>query len=83
LIHFKNKSDFGFVKTELLHFLLKPADGQPIVGPSKDMVLGVYYLTVMQEGLKGEGKAFSSMEEVERAYDLDYVDRNQVSNLED
>lgn len=54
--------------------LLKPADGHPIVGPSKDMVLGVYYLTVMQDGQKGEGKVFSSMEEVERAFDLDYVD---------
>ena len=54
--------------------LLKPADGHPIVGPSKDMVLGVYYLTVMQDGQKGEGKVYSSMEEVERAFDLDYVD---------
>jgi DNA-directed RNA polymerase subunit beta' len=53
--------------------LLKPADGHPIVGPSKDMVLGVYYLTVMQEGLKGEGKVFGSLEEVEQAYDLGYV----------
>ena len=50
--------------------LLKPADGHPIVGPSKDMVLGVYYLTVMQEDLKGEGKVFGSLEEVEQAYDL-------------
>jgi DNA-directed RNA polymerase subunit beta' len=54
--------------------LLKPADGHPIVGPSKDMVLGVYYLTVMQDGMKGEGKLFSSMEEVERAFDLGFVD---------
>ena len=53
--------------------LLKPADGHPIVGPSKDMVLGVYYLTVMEDGQKGEGKVFSRMEEVERAYDLGYV----------
>jgi DNA-directed RNA polymerase subunit beta' len=53
--------------------LLKPADGHPIVGPSKDMVLGVYYLTVMQDGRKGEGKIFADMDEVERAFDLDYV----------
>jgi DNA-directed RNA polymerase subunit beta' len=32
--------------------LLKPADGQPIVGPSKDMVLGVYYLTMMETAVK-------------------------------
>jgi DNA-directed RNA polymerase subunit beta' len=54
--------------------LLKPADGHPIVGPSKDMVLGVYYLTVAQDGLKGEGKVFTSMEEVEQACELGYVD---------
>jgi DNA-directed RNA polymerase subunit beta' len=53
--------------------LLKPADGHPIVGPSKDMVLGVYYLTVMLDGLKGEGKIFSSLEEVERALDLGFI----------
>ena len=54
--------------------LLKPADGQPIVGPSKDMVLGVYYLMLMRDGLKGEGRTFSSLEEVEMAYELGYVD---------
>ncbi|MCA9937918.1 MAG: DNA-directed RNA polymerase subunit beta' [Anaerolineales bacterium] len=54
--------------------LLKPSDGRPIVGPSKDMVLGIYYLTVMHGGLKGEGKMFSNMDEVERAYDLGYID---------
>jgi DNA-directed RNA polymerase subunit beta' len=54
--------------------LLKPADGHPIIGPSKDMVLGVYYLTVMYDGRKGEGKYYSSLDEVERAYDLGYVD---------
>ncbi|MEW5986771.1 MAG: DNA-directed RNA polymerase subunit beta' [Chloroflexota bacterium] len=56
------------------HNLLKPADGQPIVGPSKDMVLGVYYLTTIHPGRKGEGKLFSSMEEVEMAYALGRVD---------
>ncbi|MBK8906116.1 MAG: DNA-directed RNA polymerase subunit beta' [Anaerolineaceae bacterium] len=54
--------------------LLKPSDGQPIVGPSKDMVLGVYYLTLMVDGRKGEGSTFGSMEEVETAYELGYVD---------
>jgi len=61
--------------------LLKPSDGHPIVGPSKDMVLGVYYLTVMQDGLKGEGKVFTNMDEVERAFDLDYVDIHAKINL--
>jgi DNA-directed RNA polymerase subunit beta' len=54
--------------------LLKPANGEPVVGPSKDMVLGVYYLTLMQEGKRGEGKIFSSAEEVETAYELGIVD---------
>ncbi len=58
--------------------LLKPADGEPIVGPSKDMVLGVYYLTVlppMPEGVtrKGEGRAFVDLDDVEMAYALGQV----------
>ncbi len=54
--------------------LLKPADGQPIVGPSKDMVLGVYYITLMRDGRNGEGRVFSSLDEVEMAYELDHID---------
>ena len=56
--------------------LLKPADGEPIVTPSKDMVLGVYYLTMTIEGrtFRGEGRAFSDMDEVEMAYALGQVD---------
>ena len=44
--------------------LLNPANGQPIVFPSQDMVLGIYYLTRSREGAKGEGKRFSSVDEV-------------------
>ncbi|MCC6601732.1 MAG: DNA-directed RNA polymerase subunit beta' [Anaerolineae bacterium] len=62
--------------------LLKPSDGQPIVGPSKDMVLGVYYLTLMVDGRKGEGSIFGSMEEVETAYELGYVDIHAKIKLE-
>jgi DNA-directed RNA polymerase subunit beta' len=55
--------------------LLKPADGEPIVGPTKDMVLGVYYLTMDVEGKehRGAGRAFADMDEVEMAYALDQV----------
>ena len=53
--------------------LLRPANGEPEVGPSKDMVLGCYYLTMEQAGVKGEGKAFSSPEEVDLAYQLGVV----------
>ncbi len=38
--------------------LLKPSSGEPIVGPSKDMVMGVYYLTVMDERLRHERKIY-------------------------
>ncbi len=42
--------------------LLKPADGEPIISPSKDMVLGVYYLTMMQKANhKGDGRAFCGL----------------------
>jgi DNA-directed RNA polymerase subunit beta' len=56
--------------------LLKPADGEPVVGPSKDMVLGVYYLTMQVANKKhrGEGRAFADMDEVELAYALDQVE---------
>jgi len=55
--------------------LLKPADGEPIISPSKDMVLGVYYLTMPQKAAhRGDGRAFADMDEVELAYDLDQVD---------
>ncbi len=47
--------------------LLKPASGEPTVAPTKDMVLGCHYLTSEKPGAKGEGKAFSSTEEVETA----------------
>ncbi|MHC1784488.1 MAG: DNA-directed RNA polymerase subunit beta' [Anaerolineaceae bacterium] len=55
--------------------LLKPADGEPIISPSKDMVLGVYYLTVHdQRPHKGDGRVFYDGDEVEMAYSLDQVD---------
>jgi DNA-directed RNA polymerase subunit beta' len=55
--------------------LLKPADGEPIISPSKDMVLGVYYLT-KQDDLKhkGMGRIFANMDEVELALSLERVD---------
>jgi DNA-directed RNA polymerase subunit beta' len=54
--------------------LLKPADGEPIIGPSKDMVLGVYYLTKADErAFIGEDRIFGSIEEVEMAYSMDQV----------
>ncbi|MEA5161980.1 DNA-directed RNA polymerase subunit beta' [Cereibacter johrii] len=47
--------------------VLSPANGAPIIVPSQDMVLGLYYTTMERRGMKGEGMAFSSVEEVEHA----------------
>ncbi len=53
--------------------VLKPADGHPIIGPSKDMCLGLYYMT-MDGRESGEPKrAFTDIDEVERAYELGLV----------
>jgi DNA-directed RNA polymerase subunit beta' len=54
--------------------LLKPSSGEPIVGPSKDMVLGCYYMTVENPDGKGAGKHFFDPDEVKLAYDLGVVD---------
>lgn len=54
--------------------LLKPASGEPIVDPNKDMVLGCYYLTQEEEGAEGEGKVFGNLDEVELAHSLGHVD---------
>ncbi len=53
--------------------LLKPASGEPIVGPSKDMVLGCYYLTVEDTDAIGAGKTFGNYDEVLLAYELGHV----------
>jgi len=48
--------------------ILVPSSGRPIVTPNQDMVIGMYYLTSVKEGAKGEGRYFGSMEEVLHAY---------------
>jgi DNA-directed RNA polymerase subunit beta' len=54
--------------------LLNPANGYPIVIPTQDMVLGINYLTRVRPGAKGEGKYYSSIEEVLMAIDARSVD---------
>jgi DNA-directed RNA polymerase subunit beta' len=63
--------------------LLKPANGEPIVGPTKDMLLGIYYLTmdVEDKGQKGAGRAFSNLEEVEMAYSLGQLEIHSPINV--
>jgi len=54
--------------------LLKPASGEPIISPGKDMVLGVYYLTQEpNRPEKGDGRAFANIDEVILAYQLGQV----------
>ncbi|MCP3922217.1 MAG: DNA-directed RNA polymerase subunit beta' [Desulfobacterales bacterium] len=49
--------------------ILSPANGQPIIVPTQDIVLGIYYMTRIVEGCPGEGSYFSSPAEVRNAYD--------------
>jgi DNA-directed RNA polymerase subunit beta' len=54
--------------------LLNPANGTPVVFPSQDIVLGIYYLSKDKTGAKGEGKRFSGVDEVFLALDADGID---------
>ena len=54
--------------------ILAPANGEPIIVPSQDIVLGLYYLTRERIAAKGEGMKFSDVDEVRRAYDSGSVD---------
>src|SRR5688500_9502502 len=49
--------------------ILKPADGKPVTMPTQDMVIGLYHLTHLTAGEKGEGRAFSSDAEARMAFD--------------
>ena len=49
--------------------ILSPANGEPIIVPTQDVVLGLYYMTRELMGAKGEGMVFSDVAEVRRAYD--------------
>ncbi len=54
--------------------LLKPADGHTVTMPSQDMILGLYYLTTVIDGAKGQGRVFSSLAEVAMALDRHEID---------
>jgi DNA-directed RNA polymerase subunit beta' len=55
------------------HNLLSPANGHPVVSPTQDIVLGVYYLTSVLEGAPGEGKFFDDEMDVLRSVDCDQI----------
>jgi len=53
--------------------VLSPANGEPIIVPSQDIVLGLYYMTRERINSKGEGKVFADVKEVHRAYETGRV----------
>ncbi|GHU85437.1 DNA-directed RNA polymerase subunit beta' [Clostridia bacterium] len=53
--------------------LLKPSDGKPVVVPTQDMVLGIYYLTQERKGEKGEGYLYKNVDEAIMAYSSGYL----------
>ena len=53
--------------------VLSPANGAPIIVPSQDMILGLYYTTLMRKGMKGEDMIFGSVDEVQHALDAGVV----------
>lgn len=54
--------------------ILAPANGEPIIVPSQDVVLGLYYMTRERVNAKGEGMVFADAKEVQRAYDTQQAD---------
>ena len=60
------------------HNILNPANGAPITVPSQDMVLGLYYITKLCKGAKGEGLIFYAAEEALIAYNEDKVDIHAI-----
>jgi len=61
--------------------ILSPANGEPIIVPSQDVVLGLYYLTRERVNSKGEGMIFANAKEVRRAYENGYVALNAKIKL--
>ena len=54
--------------------ILSPANGEPIIVPNQDVVLGLYYMTLAKINVKGEGSIFRDVAEVQRAYQSKAVD---------
>lgn len=61
--------------------ILKLSDGRPVISPTQDMVMGCYYLTIEKEGAKGEGKAFTSVDEAILAYSEGDIELQSVIKI--
>jgi DNA-directed RNA polymerase subunit beta' len=57
-----------------VHNIFSPANGNPIISPSQDVVMGCYYLSVSLPDRKGQGMIFSSLDEVQLAWSLGKID---------
>ena len=58
--------------------ILSPSNGRPIIDPSQDVVLGIYYMTKSKLNALGEGSIFADVDEVKRAYDSKQVDLQAI-----
>mgnify|MGYP002623209221 CR=1 FL=1 len=63
------------------HNILNPANGEPITVPSQDMVLGLYYITKLRAGVKGEGLVFYGPEEAQIAFNEGKVALNAIVSV--
>ncbi|HEY2759225.1 MAG TPA: DNA-directed RNA polymerase subunit beta', partial [Pirellulales bacterium] len=57
-----------------VHNIFSPANGNPIISPSQDVVMGCYYLSISLPDRKGQGMVFSSLDEVQLAWSLGKID---------
>ncbi|MHB8465615.1 MAG: DNA-directed RNA polymerase subunit beta' [Acidimicrobiales bacterium] len=63
--------------------ILSPANGRPITVPTQDMVFGIYYLSLHEEGAPGEGRAFGHLYEAERAYEAGELSLHAMIDVRD
>ena len=66
-----------------LYNMLSPSSGEPIVAPTLDMVLGCYYLTMVQEDAMGTGRSFASFDDARLEFDLGKVDLRALIKVRD
>jgi len=61
--------------------IFSPANGSPIATPSQDIVLGLYYLTKVREGAKGEGRRFADSDEAVTSFQDDEIEKHATCKL--
>ena len=61
--------------------ILNLKDGRPVAGPTQDMVIGAYYLTIEKPNAKGEGRYFADFDEATMAYELGHIELQAMVNI--